>query len=260
MKLLAVFGAGAILFGATIPEVWNTKDFAAWTESDALAIMTTSPWAKERPMPISQRPGVVYVDPTVNTSSPPTAELGNPANSTTGPNMSTAASGGASPANRSGPLSTTRTPSMASAPMGAPPSQPVMKFIWASALPVRLAVLKLRSGASVPTPDQLVNAQKDWPNYVIAVVGLPAPEGGSDPKSLAGAAYLSVHGKPPLVAIDSDYRRIGNSDVYFFRFPKSALPLAGVNGDVEFKLAFGQMKLSQKFQLAGMTYKGQLAL
>ncbi len=258
-KSLVLISIGAVLFGSTVPEVWN-KDFAAWTRQDAQQIITDSPWAKERPMPIGGRPGVVYVDPTTGASSAPAASLGNPANNANGPNMSSGAGESASPPERNGQLPTTATPSLTQGPVGAPATQPVLKIIWASALPVRLAVLKLRSGKSEPTPAQIARAEEDSPNYVIAVVGLPAPEAGSDPKALARAAFLSLRGKQPIVAIDSNYRRIGNSDVYFFRFPKNALPLTTESGEVGFKLTVAKIGLSQKFQLFGMKYQGRLAL
>ena len=258
-KSLILFGIGAVLFASTVPEVWN-KDFAAWTQGDAQQIITISPWAKERPMPIGGRPGVVYVEPATGAPSVPSASLGNPANNANGPNMSLGAGESANPPERNGQLPTTPTPSQASGPVGAPVAQPALKIIWASALPVRLAVLKLRSGKSEPTAAQIARAEQDSPNYVIAVVGLAAPDAGSDPKDLARAAFLSLRGKQRTVAIDSDYRRIGNSDVYFFRFQKAGMPLTTDDGDVEFKLTAGRISLSQKFQLGGMKYQGRLAL
>ncbi len=243
MRLLALAGMGAVLLASTMPEIWN-KDFTSWTVEDAQQIMTRSPWAKERPMPLSERPGVAYVDldPVVSASAPPSAELGN------------------IPADRNGPPPTARTPSLGSAPVGAPQSPPVLKVIWASALPVRLAVLKLRSAKSGPTAEQLAHVKNDWPKYVVAVVGLAPPEAGSDPKALAGGAFLFIPGKPPARAIDSDYRRIGSADVYFFRFLKTALPITRADGDVEFRVTMGGTKLSQKFHLAEMEYEGRLAL
>ncbi len=243
MRLLALAGMGAVLLGSTMPEIWN-KDFTSWTLEDARQIMTKSPWAKEHPMPLSERPGVAYVDmdPVVSASAPPTAELGN------------------MPNDRNAPPPTGRTPSLGSAPVGAPQSQPVLKVIWASALPVRLAVLKLRSPKSGPTAEQLARVKDNWPKYVVAVVGLAPPEAGSDPKALARGAFLSIAGKPPVTAIDSDYRRIGTADVYFFRFLKTALPITNGDGDVQFEATVGRMKLNQKFHLADMEYEGQLAL
>ncbi len=250
---LALIGVGAALAASTIPAVWNTKDFSAWTRRDAEQIMTNSPWSKERPLSFREKGEVTYVDPEVGASAAPTAALGNPANVTTGANVSTVPAGSA-------PLPAEQTGSLNSAPAGAPLIPPFVKVVWASALPVRLAVLKLRSGESGPTAEQVAKAEQDVPNYVIAVVGLAAPEAGANPKDLARAAVLSVRGKPSVVSLDSDYRRIGHSNVYFFSFAKSALPITTADKEVAFKLNAERMNVSQTFHLNEMKYRGRLAL
>ncbi len=259
-RLLSLAIIAGAVFASTQPGVWN-RDYTAWAENDAREIMTHSPWAKEMPMPMSQRGDVFYVDPNVNASAPPSAALGNPANTTSGPNMSSAA-GASNPeaATRNQQQQTARTPSMASAPVGAPPVQPTLKVIWASALPVRLAVLKLRSNGNPPTPAQVAAAEKEWPRYVIAVVGLPAPPPGADVNALAPDASLRVRGKPPVTAVRCDYRHIGQSDVYFFPFPKATLPITAADGEVEFKLSTGRLDIRQKFHPDAMQFMGRLAL
>ncbi|MGA8026014.1 MAG: hypothetical protein WB992_02640 [Bryobacteraceae bacterium] len=243
---------------------WQTKDFKDWTDQDAQLIVTDSPWAKQMPMPVSGRPDTVVIEPGANGAPAPTASLGNPANSTTGTNMTVAGNAGSSagPADRSGThdLPTTPTPSMVSGNTGAPAPQSRLTIIWASAIPVRLAVLKLRSSGKTPTDEQVANAAKERANYVLAVVGLPAPEGGSDPKALATSAFLSVSGKAPLVANDSSYRRIGNSDVYFFHFTRASLPITAADREAQFRLTMGKMEIKRKFVLKDMQYQGQLAL
>lgn len=258
-RLLALASASAILLASTVTEVWN-RDSATWTDKDAREIVTHSPWARELPMPLSQRGNTAYLEPGVNASSPPTAALGNPADTTTGANMSTAAAGSSGPAERNGSLSNTHTPSLASAPVGAPATQPILRVIWASALPVRLAVLRLRFGSTPPTAAQIAAAEKERPNYVIAVVGLPAPQPNSDVKTLAADASLRLRGKSPVLATTCDYRRIGASDVYFFPFPKTSLPITTTDGEVEFKLSTGRLELKEKFHLDAMRFRGRLAL
>ncbi len=242
---------------------WLTKEYQNWTREDALSLMTHSPWAKSLPMPSSGRPDVMVLEPGSNVSSPPAASLGNPANTTTGANMSVPSIGGSDgPAQSNGlhTLPSAATPSGISRNTGAPEAPAVITVIWASAAPVRLAVLKLHSGANLPTEAEIHHALNPRPHYVIAVVGLPAPAPGSDPKALATVAFLSVKGKPALAAMDSDYRRIGNSNVYFFRFDRNALPLSAADGAVEFKTKIAGIDLKKKFELAEMQYKGQLAL
>lgn len=262
-------GSFPLVFACTVAlagpgtSVWQNKDFKTWTVKDAQVIMTDSPWAKHIPMPASGRPGVTVIEPGSNGATAPSASLGNPSNSTTGTNMTVAGNAGsAGPADPNGlhTLSNTQTPSQVSPSAGAPEPQSGLTIIWASAAPPRLAVLKLRSAGNEPTETQIENASALRPNYVIAVAGLPAPEGGSDPKELATQAFLVVHGKAPLVANDSSYRRIGNSDVYFFHFTRNSLPITVNDGQVEFRMKMGQMELKKKFDLKAMQYQGQLAL
>lgn len=258
--LLFACGAGWLLAG-TGP--WENKDFSNWTDKDAQAVMTESPWAKQMPMPGSARPSITVLEAGSNVASSPAASLGNPANTTTGANMSNPAVGGSTgPAQAGIPrnVSTAPTPSGVASNTGAPAAPAVVTVIWASAAPIRLAVLKLRSGANKPTNEQIARACAERPSYVIAVVGLPPPEGGSDPKALAQSAFLQLKGRAPEQAVDSDYRRIGNSDVYFFHFPKTALPLSPTDHEIEFKMALGQLEIKKRFELGEMKYRGQLAL
>jgi hypothetical protein len=255
--------ACAMALLAASNDAWQSKDFKTWTADEAQALMVDSPWAKRIPLPASGRPSVTVIEPGSNVTSPPAASLGNPSNTTTGANMSMPSIGGSNgPADTNGShnLSPTPTPSGIAPNLGAPSPPSTVTIIWASATPIRLAVLKLRSGSNPPTDVEISHASHERPNYVIAVIGLPPPEGGSDPKALAGRAFLETKGKPPLQAADSDYRRIGNSDVYFFRFQRTSLPLSAANHEVEFKMSMGTIELKKKFELAEMQYKGQLAL
>jgi len=259
--LLLLFACGLVCLAANAP--WQNKDFNDWTDKDAQAVMTDSPWAKQMAMPASARPGVMIIEPGASVTSAPAASLGNPSNTTTGANMSNPSIGGSNgPADPNGShnVSTTPTPSAISANTGAPAPPSLLTVIWASAAPVRLAVLKLHSGANKPTEAQIAHASAERPHYVIAVVGLPAPEGDSDPKALAQSAYLNLKGRAPVQAIDSDYRRIGNADVYFFRFAKGSLPISVAAREIEFKMALGKIEVKKKFDLGEMQYKGRLAL
>jgi hypothetical protein len=219
---------------ATFP--WQ-KDFAEWTEKDANTVVTNSPWAKQMTMPIGQRPEITVLEPGEN------ADVHAP--------DAAATRAGAPNAKPAVPLRNGT---------GAPAMQPLATILWASAMPVRLAILKLHAGAATPTAEQIANATKPRSHYVIAVSGFPAPEGGSDPKALAGGAFLSIHGKAPVVAVDSDYRKIGSSDVYFFRFARESLDIAASDQQVEFRVTLGKTEIKKKFELSGMLYQGQLAL
>jgi hypothetical protein len=262
-RSVLVFFAFVLVTLAATNAAWQTKDFTDWTEQDARAILTDSPWAKPVPMPSIGRPSITVIEPGASVTSPPTASLGNPSNTTTGANMSTpsiAGSNGPADTNGAHNISTTPAPSEISRNSGAPAPPTQLTVIWASATPIRLAVLKLRAGENAPDETQVARAAEERSHYVLAVVGLPAPDGDSDPKALAQDAYLQVTGKAPLRALDSDYKRIGNSDVYFFRFARAALPISAADREVGFKMRMGKIEVKKKFELAQMQYKGQLAL
>jgi hypothetical protein len=260
-RILLLFAFGTALLASNT--AWLSKDFDDWTDKDAQAVMTDSPWAKQMPMPAAARPSVTVIETGSNVASAPAASLGNSANTTSGTNMSNPASGGSNgPAEPGGSRNaqTAPTASMPTANTGAPAPPSLLTVIWASATPVRLAVLKLRAGATKPTADQIAHASAERPHYVIALVGLPPPESGSNPKALAAGAYLSLKGRPAAQALDSDYRRIGNADVYFFRFAKGSLPISPSDHSVEFKTTIGKVEVKKRFELDEMRYKGQLAL
>jgi hypothetical protein len=242
---------------------WQHKEFSEWTLEDARTIMRDSPWAQRIPMPAAARPSMVVVEPAANGASPPTASLGNPSNTTTGVNMSAAynpgSTGGADTSGMHN-LPTTQTPSGIAPSAGAPVLENPITIVWASALPVRLAILKMRSGSSTPPEEQIARASRPHDDYTIAVSGLPAPDPQSDPKALAKRAFLSVKGRSPVLASDSNYRKIGDSNVYFFRFPRQSLVLSDSDGQVEFKATVGSIEVKKAFALKEMRYKGQLAL
>ena len=250
-----------LLLGAAIAP-WRDKQFNDWTTADAQLIMRKSPWAKSTPMPSGGRSGLTVLENGDADAPPPSAALGNPSNTTTGANMSVAGHpGSAGPADPSGAheLPTPQSTSSA-ASAAAPYPEGGLTVIWASAIPVRLAVLKLRSGANMPAQAEADRAMKATRDYVVAVVGLPAPSAGLDAAALKDAAFLSIRGKPHVAAASSDYRKIGNADVYFFHFSKPALPLSVNDRQVEFRMTFGRMEVRKRFDLNEMQYQGQLAL
>jgi hypothetical protein len=251
-----------MLAAGTTTAVWQ-KAFEQWTPKDAQQIMTDSPWAKQLPMPAAARPGIAILEPGSNGAPPPSASLGNPSNTTVGTNMTVAGNAGsAGPAEPTGThnLPSTQTPSNIAPNVPAPEPHPGIGIIWASALPVRLAVLKLQSGLNTPTEGEIERVSKPRENYVIAVVGMAPPDRDTDLKDLAAAATLSVRGKSGEQASICNYHKIGNADVYFFRFPRNALAINADDRQVEFKAKFGQAEIRHRFDLKSMEYQGQLAL
>lgn len=255
----SVFAAAALL-GATTA-AWQNKDFKKWTDKDAHLIMTDSPWAKQMPMPASGRPDVMVIEPGSNGAPPPSATLGNPASPVTGTNVTNPNSpGNSGPASTNGSHTppTARSPSGMAISPGAPTPYSPLTIIWASATPVRLAVLKLRSGGTLPDDDRIARARKPAQNYLILVRGVEEPDAGSDPSELAKNAFLKVKDKAPLAAYESGYW--SGPQVYFFRFRKASLPIEVSAREVEFRMTMGQMEIKKKFDLKDMQFEGQLAL
>ena len=256
---LICVSSGAIF--AAVTGTWQNKDFKDWTDKDVQVVLTDSPWAKQMAMPASGRPNVMVIEPGSNGAPPPTGALGNPSSTTTGTNMTNPGyPGSAGPADPNGThsLPTTQTPSGVMGAAGAPIHQGPITVIWASATPVRLAMLKLRSGGNLLDDGRIANASKPGQNYVVVIHGLPEPDTGSDPKELANHAMLSIRGKPALTAHESGYW--SEPRVYFFRFHKASLPIATDDGQVEFKATVGQVEIKKRFDLKDMQYQGQLAL
>jgi hypothetical protein len=169
--------------------------------------------------------------------------------------------GSAGPAEPNGlhTLPTTQSPSTVTANVPAPEPQTI-SIVWASARPVRLAVLKLQSGPNTPTSGEIERVSRVRDHYVIAVAGLSAPDRDTDLSALARQASLAVKGKPVVTAASCTYHRIGNADVYFFRFARISLPVTNEDRQVEFKTTFGKAEIKHKFELKSMQYEGQLAL
>lgn len=256
-------GLTAVVLLGAASGPWQGKDFNDWTEKDAHVILSKSPWAKQIPMPAGGRPGVVVLDHGNENAPPSAASIGNPSNTSSGTNMTPSGNpGSAGPADPSGThnLPNSRSPAGTAGSAGAPDPSMGLTVIWASAKPVRLAVLKLRSVGNTLTQAEIDRANNEPREYVVAVSGLPAPDPASDPATLKDNAFLTAKGKAPETAARSVYRKIGNSDVYFFHFPKANYPIAASDGQVEFKMKMGPIEVKRKFDLNEMQFQGQLAL
>ncbi|MGC2661203.1 MAG: hypothetical protein WA324_24895 [Bryobacteraceae bacterium] len=251
LSLSALCAAAAVIVWAG--PAWLTKDFKDWTQKDASAVLTESAWARVMPMPSSERPSQVIVD---NGALAP----GSQSSSAIGPNMTNTSMTGANQGSEGGNPS--RTPAMTPAAMaqstGAPATQPTVTVIWASALPVRLAELKLRTQGNPLTNAQIQAAMKPRERYVIVVVGLPPPDDLSQVNALAATSSLGTRGKT-IPCSESDFRTIANHNLYIFRFPKTSIFNLD-DRDVEFRMTMGHMQIKRKFELRDMIYQGNLAL
>lgn len=263
---IGFFAASLLVGGADRPNrAWQKKKFSDWTTQDAQELMTDSPWAKQKALPAAGRPAMTVVEgaPTGMSSSAPTgasASLGNPADGNAGPGMTAGSASVASGGEPSGGRHTAISPSGMHAQTGAPVIHPPITIFWASASPIRLAILKLRANGGQPSDEEVTRATAPRESYTVAVSGLPVPEGGVDAKALAKNASLKTKSHGSLTATESSYRRIGDSDVYFFRFSRQALPLTTGENTVEFRMKLGTMEVNQAFALGQMEYDGRLAL
>jgi hypothetical protein len=123
---------------------------------------------------------------------------------------------------------------------------------WESARPVRLAVSKLKSG--YPEADC-------GTCYAIVVEGITAPADAERPK-----AWLKTPGRTAIAAS----RVIGREHSVIFLFPRVddvsqpvtiRLPLGiRLRNCVRFEAFIGGRKISRKFLLERMMYRGELAL
>lgn len=258
--------AAVILAGAGVSGAWRTKKYADWTVADAHEVMTDSPWSKRKPMPAAGRPSVTVIESAsagvvTSGAAGASASLGNGANGTSGPAMTAGPPAAPTGTNEpGGGHNTTIIPSGMGGPAPAPELHPPITIFWASAAPVRLAILKLRSGNVVPDEQERARVTAERKHYVVAVSGLPTPEGEGDARQLAAKAMLKTKAHSPVTAVEADRRRIGDAYVYFFRFSRAALPLSAEDGTVEFRMKLGTMEVAQSFKLSEMQYEGRLAL
>ena len=213
--------------------------------------MTASPWAKVMPLPSTDRPSQMVLEGPPSAGPQSTAALGN--NSA---NTSLTGSGQGSENGNTG-RTQVLTPATVSQSTGAPAIQPTVTIIWASALPVRMAELTLRTHGH-PTDAEVENSKKPREHYVVVVLGLPAPDNLAQVNALAATASLGAHGKT-IPCLTSDFRKMNDRNIYIFRFPKNPT-LALEDREVEFRVTLGRMVLKKKFELRDMQYQGKLAL
>lgn len=240
---------------------WRTNDVTAWSLADAQGLMNNSPWAKRQPVPAAGRPAMTVVEAGNAGAPSPSASLGNAANANTGPDLSNGI--GSAAASTSDPvhsLNASAKPSGIANAIGAPVVQPPILVLWASAAPIRLAILKLRSDGKPVSKEAVAERLVTRDHYTIAVSGLPLPEDTLDMKKLAAHSSLRKKDGTAVPALDCSHRRIGDSEVLFFRFERGRFPIATSDGEVEFRTTLGSMEVKQVFRLSSMQYRGKLAL
>ena len=134
---------------------------------------------------------------------------------------------------------------------------------WFSALPVKQASVKLRYGNEAATAtDGLNYLNREEPNYVVSVAGLPGRMAGfmqRVPDQIKQNTSLRRKGKEPILPADLQVTtQMEKTDLYFV-FPK-ADPITLDDKDVEFWMKTERMEIKRKFKLKKMLFNGELSL
>lgn len=255
---------------------WQKKDFSQWTSDDAKKILSDSPWAKtvqlmtgkmtaEMEQPSSSSPA--------NTVSSAKRYLVSPAPDGYGAGIPQMNGGGAS--SGGGQSQQSQQPQggapggmgqpgqgpQAGAEPAAPQGVPVV-VDWESAVPVRLAELKLKSGESQPSQADIEQAKKPVDSYMVAMIGVPgAPKQGEE-QQLASSATITPKSKQPIQATSAKEQTMsGGTRAIIFTFPKTQ-QITDDDKSVQFEEKKGALPsdVKQSFKLKDMHYEGKLTL
>lgn len=239
-----------VAFLAAEDQQWIHKSPAQWTESEAQAILSDSPWAKQ-------------VWPTVERSSNGRQQsrggMGGNGAGTGGARIGGIGLGGLGipgMGGRRGGLG--RSPSQTDPGVdgseGSRAMAPTLTVRWESALPVQSAHLKLADsyGPSI-----------DEGYYLVAVLGLPQRLVNRDvrdlEKRLKSQGELKRDGKTTIRSSDAKVIEQDNGLLILFKFPKSA-SIKQDDRAVDFAAQIGDFKLSRSFSLNEMVFEGKLEL
>ena len=218
---------------------WMGKPAAQWTEDDARQILTKSPWVRETSATITRRLTEDQLREAGQMGQP--RGVGNegvdPKGS--GPKVS--------PNVFTGPGGDDRSLRSLSRPI-------VLKLVWESALPVRLAELKSHE-VEPPT--------LEGDGYRIAVYGIPNGDFKGDPKRLGeplkNVAALRRNGKKDVKPVSVEVFQAGNGVVVVYLFPLSA-EITKKDLQIQFAAQIGRIVVSQDFELSEMDFMGKLEL
>ena len=145
--------------------------------------------------------------------------------------------------------------------MGLPSITAVVR--WFSAIPVKQAAVKLRYGDEAGTAAAgLSYLERDEPNYVVSVAGLPGRMAGflqRVPEQVKQNTSLRRKGKAPIAPGDLQITMQKQKTDLYFVFPKTD-PITLDDKDVEFLMKTRQLEIKRKFKLKKMVFHGDLSL
>ncbi len=229
----------AVAAALTAAAPWPDKPPAQWTEEDARNVLAKSPWSLEVSAVVTRRLTEEQLREGGQMGQP--TGVGNegvdPAGS--GPKVSLNVFAGAGGDDRS----------LRSLPRGL-----ALKLRWESALPIRVAELKLHM-PEVPVTDT--------EGYHIAVYGIPGGPFKGDPevlgKPLRGLATLKRDGKRDVKPVSAEVFQLDEGVVVIYAFPSSA-EISKKDGQVRFEAQIGRIAVAKTFLLSEMEFMGKLEL
>ena len=219
--------------------VWESKPASQWTEEDARQVLTKSPWAKATRAVITRQ----LTEEQLREG----GQMGQPRG---------IGNDGVDPKG-SGPKV---SPNIFTGPVGndrgarSVPQFITLQLRWESALPVRLAELKLHEMEPPALPGD---------GYSIAVYGIPGGGFKGTPERLGqplkNLAFLKRAGKKDVRPVRVEVFQRENGAVAVYLFPLSA-EISKTDHRVQFEAQIGRIVLTQDFDLSGMEFLGKLQL
>ena len=232
--LFLLLGLGMI--DSPAADFWHAKKFSKWSDKEVSKLLRDSPWARSIGMRVEQqRRG----------SSP----------------GSGGSSGGGS--SRRGGRGGSGSSTLANDSNAFVPASDVL-VRWHTALPIKQAVARARYGNEVASsPDAAKTLNRHETQYIVGVIGVPAPAVQTEDEQLRAGAHLEVKDHPPLqaakVIVD---RQPGAADLYLF-FPKEQAGghvITPEDDEVEVVVKLESQTIKRKFKLAEMMYDGKLEM
>lgn len=253
--LFVFLGCGALLLLAE--DFWK-KPFTEWSEKDANKLLQNSPWAHEVSISMGnggmgggggrggRRGGGGMGGDSEGSGAPGGMDSGGPASP-----------GGAGRGGRGGGSDMEG---------GGANTQSIMLCVrWQSALPVREALVVSKLGREKAESDDAKKfLGQTIPNYVVAIIGVPAGMARMPQERLQAFAKnttLVIKDKEPIAAINAQVQgsqKPNSADVYFI-FPKTN-EIALEDKEVEFVSKVGPFEIKRKFKLKDMLVGDKLEL
>jgi len=237
MQPACLIAAAFVLMGADA--AWKSKPADQWTEEDARQILARSPWVKENRATITRRLTEDQLREAGQMGQP--KGLGNDGidanvrGEKVSPNVFT------------GPGGDDRSPRSLPRPM-------TLQVRWESALPVRLAEIKMHE-VEPPT--------LEGDGYQIAVYSVPGGDFKGDPKDLGkplrSLAALKREGRKDVRPVSVEVFQRENDVVVVYVFPLSA-EIGKRDGQIRFEAQIGRIVVAQIFDLSEMEFMGKLEL